>query len=165
MQMIALAAWLKPRLFALAASRKPDVVIGGVANPYLRRWWIIPRNPFGNLYLHQFLRSDDDRALHDHPWASCSLLLHGAYIEHVAGGAEHVRVAGDVVLRGPRAAHRIELTRTLGGVEVPCWSLFATGPRVRARGFHCPRGWRHWRDFTDAGVTGGDGTTIGRGCD
>lgn len=47
--------------------RAPDFYIGGNANPYLLRWWVIPRNRFFNVYLHKFLRDDDDRALHDHP--------------------------------------------------------------------------------------------------
>jgi hypothetical protein len=51
----------------IAGSRPPDFVIGG-DSPYMLRWWIIPRNKFFNIYLHRFLRSDDDRALHDHPW-------------------------------------------------------------------------------------------------
>lgn len=38
--------------------RPPDFVIGGQERPYLRRWFVIPRNPIWNVYLHQFLRSD-----------------------------------------------------------------------------------------------------------
>lgn len=43
-----------------------DFTIGGHERPYLLRWFIIPRNRFFNIYLHKFLRSDDDRALLDH---------------------------------------------------------------------------------------------------
>ena len=28
------------------------------------------------------------------------------------------------------------------------WSLFITGPVIREWGFHCPNGWRHWKQFT-----------------
>jgi hypothetical protein len=143
------------RLIARVTRRGPDFVIGGAERPYLRRWWLIPRNPLFNVYLHEFLRSDDDRALHDHPWANVSVLLRGCYREHTAD-AQHLRVAGDVVVRASgRHAHRIEL------VAGACWTLFMTGPRYRQWGFLCPRGWVHWRIFTaadDAGV-------IGRGCD
>lgn len=55
------------------SNRPPDVVIGGFQNPYLLRWYVIPRNPVFNVYVHLFLRSDDDRALHDHPWANLSV--------------------------------------------------------------------------------------------
>ena len=61
--------------------RKPDFIIGPKDAPYLRRWWIIPRNRLFNIYLHQILRSDDDRALHDHPWINCSIILKGRYME------------------------------------------------------------------------------------
>jgi hypothetical protein len=61
--------------------RQPDFCIGGVDNPYIRRWWIIPRNRVLNFYLHNFLRDDDDRAYHDHPWNFCSIILRGAYFE------------------------------------------------------------------------------------
>src|SRR5881392_3402104 len=70
------------------ASRPPDFTVGSPDRPYLQRWWLLPRNPVLNVYLHQFLRDDDDRALHDHPWDWCSVLLKGGYCEHTidAGG-------------------------------------------------------------------------------
>lgn len=74
---------IRTRLLRIADSRPPDVVIGGEATPYTRRWWVIPRNRWFNVYLHHFLQSDDDRALHDHPWWNASLLLSGSYREHV----------------------------------------------------------------------------------
>jgi hypothetical protein len=143
---------------AIAAKRPPDFVIGGAATPYMRRWWIIPRNRFFNIYLHQFLRSDDDRALHDHPWINLSILLDGDYTEHTieAGGvrkAVHYSV-GDWKFRRAKAAHRIE-------IESPCWSLFITGPIVREWGFHCPNGWRPWQLFVDQRDSG----SVGRGCE
>src|SRR5690606_35831081 len=74
------------------ARRPPDFIVGGAERPYLKRWWLIPRNPIFNVYLHQFLRDDDDRALHDHPWPWCSILLDGSYIEHtIAAGGIHRR--------------------------------------------------------------------------
>ena len=138
--------------------RTPDRVIGGRDDPYMLRWHIT-RNHFCSAYIHLFLRSDDDRALHDHPWWNCSLLLENEYTEHTisAGGVHHrvIRKAGDWKFRGARSAHRIELHAG------PCKTLFITGPRIREWGFHCPQGWRHWRDFT----AGPNGETIGKGCD
>lgn len=58
--------------------RAPDFVIGRTGDPYMERWWLIPRNRFFNIYLHRFWRSDDDRALHDHPWVNLSILLKGS---------------------------------------------------------------------------------------
>lgn len=152
------------RLFKLltrrvVSIREPDFLIGGYEQPYMRRWWVIPRNKVFNIYLHHFLRSDDDRALHDHPWFNVSFLLSGEYTEHTisAGGVNHHKVysSGDLKVRGPWYAHRVELHAG------PCWSLFITGPVVRTWGFHCPQGWRPWQKFVDKTDKG----SIGRGCE
>ncbi len=131
--------------------RKPDFVIG---TDYLRRWWIIPRNEGCNVYLHEFRHSDDDRALHDHPWSNTSFLLKGEYLEHTTDGTFHRR-AGDIVTREATALHRIELIN-----DAPAVSLFITGPKVRDWGFACPQGWVPWQVFTDPNDTG----QVGRGC-
>ena len=139
---------------------EPHLVIGGPANPYLLRWFIIPRNRFMNVYLHKFLRSDDDRALHDHPWWFVSLILRGGYWEHRAGKpitTRSHRTAGSLVIRPANTVHRVEL-ECVGkckkcvpqcdpGVEIPAWTLVITGPKIRDWGFACPRGWVHWQEF------------------
>lgn len=139
--------------------REPDFYIGGDVNPYMRRWWVIPRNRWFNIYLHHFMRSDDDRALHDHPWVWCSIMLEGEYTEwQILNGGIHVsrvRRAGSVALRGPRSAHRVELH------QGHCWTLFITGPVVRTWGFHCHRGWVRWTKF----VASNDAGAVGAGCD
>lgn len=61
-----------------------DGIDGGPRRPYLSRWHILPRNPWFNIYLHKFVHGDDDRALHDHPWRSWSLLLSGRYRERTS---------------------------------------------------------------------------------
>lgn len=148
-------------LLRIADRRPPDRTIGGTKNPYMRRWFVVPKNPWINVYLHHFLRSDDDRALHDHPWWNISFLLRGRYVEHtIRDGGISVRTersAGQFKLRSAKSAHRIEL------VDGPCWTLFITGPKIRTWGFHCPNGWRDWRDFTAFRKTG-NGHEIGPGC-
>ena len=177
----------------------PSFIVGGPDNPYLLRWYLTPwrrwtnvkpddangnrwlaflvaapwvQRLFGllpNVYLHCFLRDDDDRALHDHPWHWCSLLLRGQYVEHTiaAGGIQRrqLRFAPSLKVSGPRRAHRIELLRqvTLSGAQPrPCWTLFATGPRLRRWGFHCPQqGWIDFERFTDPADTG----KTGKGCE
>lgn len=140
-------------------TRPPDFIIGKPGDDYLRRWFVIPRNRIFNIYLHEFIRSDDDRALHDHPWWNASIILDGEYVEHTIpqGGVQRRKLyrVGDVKLRGAKYAHRVELTNG------PCISLFITGPRLREWGFHCPAGWRHWKEFTAAHNSG----EIGPGCD
>lgn len=133
-------------------SRRPDFVIG---EDYIHRWWITPRNAFCNVYLHKILRSDDDRALHDHPWANSSYLIAGRYIEHTPAG-QFIRVAGDFVERPAEALHRLEVITGDPAVI----SLFMTGPKVRDWGFQCPQGWIRWQDFTDPT----DSSRTGRGC-
>ena len=160
---------IKDRIIDRLSRRAPDFIIGGHERPYLRRWFVIPRNPVFNVYLHQFLRSDDDRALHDHPWVfNASWLLRGAYVEHTikAGGicVRTLRKAGGIKLRFGPAPHRIELLAAGDGPThlLTCWTLFITGPRVRQWGFYCmDRGWIHWKRFTASNDPG----AVGVGCD
>ena len=145
-------------LLRIPQRREPDFIIGKPGDDYLRRWWVIPRNGVFNIYLHHFIRSDDDRALHDHPWWNVSLLLENKYVEHTisAGGINHRAEysAGALKFRSAKSAHRVEL------VNGPCWTLFITGPRIRPWGFHCPTRWVPWQEFTAPNNPG----EIGRGC-
>lgn len=156
MKLPGLAKWLLPRLIR---GRDPDTVIG--TPPYLLRWYLIPRNRFLNIYLHRFLRDDDDRAMHDHPWPSVSLALAGKMRElFIRNGLECSRnvVSGDLIWRKATHTHRMVI------LHGPAWTLFVTGPRIRSWGFHCPNGWRHWREFTKPGPNGRS-QNVGKGCD
>ena len=133
--------------------RPPDFIIGKPGSPYMRRWYVIPRNRWFNIYLHNIVRSDDNRALHDHPWWNLSILLKGSYREVTPDGT-FVRGAGSMVFRRATAAHRLE-------VDGPTWSLFITGRKVREWGFYCPHGWKIWTSFVDMTNTG----SVGPGCD
>lgn len=140
-------AWAR----ALMGSRGPDFVIG---DDYLRRWFVIPRNPWLNVYLHDVRKSDDDRAFHDHPWANTSFLIEGCYWEVTPEGS-FLRRAGEVITRPAEALHRLELFEGAGAL-----SLFVTGPKIREWGFDCPQGWVHWKDFCSED----DSSRAGRGC-
>lgn len=160
-------------LIARTRRRPPDFIIGGHDNPYLLRWYLYGSEPHREepnrvqsktilgtrAYLHCFLRSDDDRAHHDHPARSVSVALRNSAVEHTiaAGGVNHRRVitAGDIRLRTAEFAHRIEIEP---GTEF--WTLFIFFRDTREWGFHCPNGWVHWKDFTAPGDAG----AIGRGC-
>lgn len=48
---------------------------------YLHRWYIF-RTKYVSLFLHKFVRSDEDRALHDHPWSFFVIPIWRGYIEH-----------------------------------------------------------------------------------
>lgn len=150
---------LRTLVLGYVGDRPADFIIGGAERPYMFRWWVIPRNKLFNIYLHRFVRSDDDRSLHDHPWLNCSVLLEGEYTEHTiaAGGVAHHAIyrTGTLKFRRAIAAHRVELHAG------PCLSLFITGPVIREWGFHCPAGWRPWKRFVDNRDKG----SIGRGCE
>lgn len=141
----------------LMASREPDFVIGPDRDPpYIRRWWVIPRNKLFNIYLHEVQQDDDDRALHDHPWINMSYIISGGYNEITHKHQHWPLTKGQIRFRWPTHAHRLELLQGRRTV-----TLFITGPRVREWGFHCPQGWVHWKDFTDP--VAGKGK-IGAGC-
>lgn len=154
--------WLYKKALNTMVSRQPDFIIRPDGKTsYLNRWWYIPRNKYANNYIHQFLRSDDDRALHDHPWLfNISILLHGSYLEErILAGGVHTRktyTAGDIIIRGPWSTHRVEVIDGQDAI-----TMFLTGPVVREWGFHCANGWRSWKIFTNPLDYG----KIGRGCD
>lgn len=127
---------------------------------------MLPRNPLFNIYVHRILRPDDDRALHDHPWPWASYLFTGAYVEWTNRPVNKTSVfygrlwrtvyrAGSFRVRGPWFAHRLD------PLEGEVWTVFLTGPKIRAWGFWCPKGWLHWKRFTAPDDTG----KIGKGCD
>lgn len=140
----------------------PHFIIG---DRYLLRWYVIPRNPILNVYLHQFLHDDEDRALHDHPWWFISIMLKGAY-EELARYTDTssfwtLRTAPSFAFRKAEHAHRVVLPKRHDGSVVPCWTLVVTGRVVRDWGFYCPQGWRHWKQF----VSDRDEGQTGRGCE
>jgi hypothetical protein len=137
------------------ASRRPDYIIGAHRNPpYLKRWWVIPRNKWFNIYLHYVQQDDDDRALHDHPWYNMSYVVKGGYNEVTPKGVFPLK-EGQWRFRKPTALHRLELTGD--GATI---TFFVTGPRVRDWGFSTPKGWIFWEDFVSV-EEGGNGKNIG----
>ncbi len=121
-------------------------ITGLDGSDYLIRRYLLPRNKFLNAYLHSFLGSDDDRALHDHPWFSVSCVLKGRLVEHRPDGSKRTIKRGQIALRGPKYLHRIELP-----VNESATTLFITGPVVRTWGFVCPEGWKSWNEYSRNG--------------
>lgn len=130
----------------------PEEIIGGLENPYLLRWHLVPQNENFNVYLHCFKRPDDDRALHDHPWPSISIIIRGRYVEVLpdllAAATPYSLIYHLPVIRKTRSMLSVvpRMATSPHRVELPdgdCWSLFLTGRKVREWGFHCKEGWLH----------------------
>ncbi len=60
---------------------KKKVIHNCEAQPYLHRWFLYRSARFG-IFIHRFVRSDEDRCLHDHPWPFLVIPLWRGYIEH-----------------------------------------------------------------------------------
>lgn len=142
--------------------RKHDVRIPADPSiePYMLRWWRIRKNAFFNIYFHVVKRSDEDRALHDHPWWNFSIVLHGGYYEHcINAGGVHTRTwygPGAVRFRpSGNFAHRLELEHGIvedEPYELPVETIFITGPTLRRWGFHAKDKWVDafdWDNFCD----------------
>lgn len=124
---------------------------------YLERYYLLghpseedqPDSPL-TVVLHRFRMSDDDGALHNHPWQqSVSFIIAGGYVE-TRGQRNHssLRVGrfepGDFNLIGAEDFHSVAL------IEDDCWSIFISGSKTGhswgfidiATGLYTP--WREW---------------------
>lgn len=163
--------------------RPPDLVIGPVENPYMHRWHLMRWNGW-QIALHKIWRSDDDRAVHDHVGDNLSILLWRTYKELMrkylpAGSIYRVsawKQDGDgrmyrdeivqrewfgIYFRKAEAPHRLILDK-------PVWTLWLRWPSRRQWGFHCPKGWRHWKEYVakpDQQYAVNGSSEIGIGCD
>lgn len=133
-------------------SGNPHFVIPGRHGDYLRRWYLFPRNPYFNIYLHHMLESDEEFGLHDHPWHSVSFLLSGSltetYSKHPRFYWADKRQTIDTpipVFRKATLAHRLDVH------PMGAWTLFITGPKIRRWGFwsNTPDNGRRWIDRTE----------------
>lgn len=91
----------------------------------------------GGLYIHEFMRSDNDRCPHDHPWWFITFVW-GGYWEETSTG-RHWRRTGSLLYRPANFAHRIELEPGR-----KAWSLVLVGVKSRDWGFYTPKGWERW---------------------
>jgi len=130
--------------------REPDLVIAPDGEPYLYRWFAIPRMKKVNTYFHIQVASDPERPLHDHPWDNFSIILSGGYIERLnyceGGYNPHStktieRRKGDTIYRRAHWAHRLILPKAIDY----SMTLFSTGPKIRDWGFwYSSTDWRRW---------------------
>jgi hypothetical protein len=112
---------------------------------YLKRWFIIHDNKgpkkTWHVYLHNMLRSDADKELHDHPWWFISIILWGGYWEETERGREFLR-PGRIIFRPAAWRHRVHLPEGRQS-----WSLVLTGVKERSWGFWTETGFVGWREW------------------
>jgi hypothetical protein len=94
--------------------------------PYVIRWRI--EFPFGSVRVHHWISSDDDRAVHDHPWWFVTLVVKGCYYDASEKGGDLLGL-GSVRFRP--ALHR----HTVYPGPKGAWTILVTGRPVRAWGF------------------------------
>lgn len=144
--------------------RPPDLRIGPSGAPQTLRWELFKWRGI-QVAVHRWVRSDSDRALHDHSAGNVSVLLTGCYVEHFShawqppGTPDHrrprVRLPFIPYYRRGDMPHRVELRWG------PLWTLWIRFKPWREWGFHCPKGWKHWKAY----VSERDNGEVGRGCD
>lgn len=126
--------------------------------------------------LHEWCRSDDDRALHDHKSWSVSFVLRGGFYEITSHAWEPLKCkwygAGSIIFRSATKPHRIELSDWWpydgnGKPQQGTLALWLRGREWRTWGFWCgPDRWVPWQkyigeeDYKQPGST----STVGRGC-
>lgn len=120
------------------AARCRCQVIEPSGRSYLERYFAGGWNPWDGrpgpaIFLHHFVASDPNDAVHSHPWGwSASLILAGGYREERCGPDGRVIVRecrpGDVNVLEADDQHRIDLLAT------DCWSVFLAG--------NFEKGWR-----------------------
>lgn len=159
--------WLVDKLIA-RAKRTPFVhLYHADGSPYMMRYWLLGRDGEKNSWwpairLHHICTKDNDRHLHDHPWAFISVVLRGKYIEQrpvdisptgFVGEHEYtystVRREGSVAFRWWTDRHYIRYV-TPGGV----WTLFVRFKRMHGWGFQTARGKIYHRDYESRHTAG-----------
>lgn len=103
---------------------------------YLVRYYLLFKErkdsyPF-NVFIHKFLKGDDDE-LHDHPWSYFTLILSGGYYETVLENSREV-----TYWRGPGFFQKVDHTHihTIKLKDtVTCWTLFIPFKRTSKWGF------------------------------
>lgn len=136
------------------------VIVNCDHDPYLYRWYVF-RTKWVSLFIHKFVRDDEDRALHDHPWPFLVIPIWRGYVEHCEKWcdcfncrehptmprqriphARRVRPLLGMRLRRATYRHRVELI-----AGKPAWSVFIHFRRWREWGFWLPEGFIQWNKW------------------
>lgn len=107
--------------------------LGNPDKPYAYRW-VLNLGLFA-IRVHKWLCSDDDRAMHDHPYWMLLAVLKGGYKDVTPDEVEILK-AGAIRFRRSKHIHTVQLT------ESPTWTVLLTGPPLRRWGFWVDGGTR-----------------------
>lgn len=142
----AILAWIVSRrpiaaLIIRIAKRTPYTHITGRndTDVYMRRWWLFnphsrdaagakqpPRWPWlPSIRVHEILRPDDDKHLHDHPFDARTIVLKGWYAEERESDP-HVECYRERGYTGPITVgmfHRITDVSREGEYDTPDWDV------------------------------------------
>ncbi len=143
----------------------PWLIARAAANPYfnlpgyMNRGWIMKYNKylFGiGARIHEILKSDSDRAYHDHPWRwYITIILLGGYLEIkptydksglYRGEKRTWYGPGSILFRRAKDLHRLEIP-----IGQPATTLFITGKWMQDWGFVPNPNWKiFWKDYLAA---------------
>lgn len=116
----------------------------GVAEcPYAYRY--VFNFGFFAIRIHNWVRSDDKRYFHDHPWWFWTIVLRGSYVDVTKDKRDQLK-AGSIRYRPSNHAHYVEvpkggaLTVLLTGPQVKKWGFWVNGKHYRPLRFFSRHG-------------------------
>jgi hypothetical protein len=125
---------------------------------HFRRYRLLS-TPWFNLYVHNILRSDEDKDPHDHPFGFIALMFWGSYLEEWRCAKEDyrywappkgfdnpleksVRSIGSLYYHAAKDFHRITLC------SPSVWTLvLASGRKRPGWGYQTKNGWVHFKEY------------------
>ncbi len=138
---------------------------GGHELPYMARVIWTPNTRWGQGYFHCFLRHDEDRDPHDHPFGFTTIPLNKSYVEEVFDKDTHCFKLVCVRrwrrhYRPAEHCHRVIAVlnderdpRSMSETAFPLFTIVWRGASGRQWGFWTyrdnplTRGWVHWKDY------------------
>ena len=124
------------------------VIVNCNRDPYLTRWFLFRTEPLA-VFFHWFHRSDEDRALHDHPWTFITVILWRGYNEHT----EALEECGHCDGMGWVRARRSDFANTSSFCPECHGECFIRVPVVKRRWpltiCYRPAEWRHRVELID----------------
>lgn len=110
--------------------------------PMMIRYYLSPRIFGVRLVLHKFLRSDNDRAYHDHPWNYISWIVAGeGYWENQPDGS-YWRPRWSIQKRSKYHKHWVGIfTKGVFSIKSPVWTIALLYGKRRDWGFWTDKGW------------------------